>query len=326
MQESLLSEPIEDVQDSFGLVHDKLSDWLETAVALLPNLIVAVIMVAIFGLLSKLTRKLSRRFLERVTNSQAIARLLSTLAGITVVFIGLFIALGVLQLDKTVTSLLAGAGVIGIALAFAFQDLAANLIAGVYLSFQRPFVTGDLIETHDVFGTVQKVDLRTTVIRTNDGKVVLLPNKEIFENKLVNYSRSGTRRVNLVVGVSYGEDLENVREIAAEAISSLDLRDTSRDVEIFYEGFGASSIDFVARFWIDFRRQVEFRTAVSEAVIAIKKAFDAHDIMIPFPIRTLDFGIKGGETLRQALPELPMQPVPVLANGDRASQSRHAAE
>ena len=86
---------------------------------------------------------------------------------------------------------------------------------------------------------------------------------------------------------------------------SLDLRDTGKDVEVFYEGFGGSSIDFVARFWIDYRRQVEYKTAVSEAVIAIKKAFDAHDVMIPFPIRTLDFGIKGGESLRQALPAPP---------------------
>lgn len=303
MEEGALAENIEGVQDSFGLVKEKLDGWLETLVALLPNLVVAFIVVFIFGLLAKLARSLSRRFLEKVTGSRAIARLLSTLSGITVVFIGIFIALGVLQLDKTVTSLLAGAGVVGIALAFAFQDLAANLIAGVYLSFQRPFVMGDLVETNDVFGTVSAIDLRTTVIKTNDGQTVLLPNREIFEGKLVNFSKSQTRRVSISVGVSYGEDLETVRQLTLEALSNLELRDSRRDVEVFFEGFGASSIDLAARFWIDFHRQAEYKHAVSEAMLVIKKAYDANGIVIPFPIRTLDFGIKGGLGLSDALPK-----------------------
>lgn len=310
MEDSALAEPIEGVQVSFELVRDKLDGWLETLVALMPNMVVAFIVVVIFGLLAKLARNLSRRFLEKITGSQAIARLLSTLGGITVVFIGVFIALGVLKLDKTVTSLLAGAGVVGIALAFAFQDLAANLIAGVYLSFQRPFVIGDLIETNDVFGTVQNIDLRTTVIKTNDGQIVLLPNREIFENKLVNFSKSQTRRVGVVVGVSYGEDLEAVRELTLEALSRLEFRDTNRPVEVFFEGFGSSSIDLVARFWIDFQRQVQFKQAVSDAIIEIKKAYDDHDVVIPFPIRTLDFGIKGGVAIGEALPATTQPAVP----------------
>ena len=303
MSSAALDEPIEGVYSSFGIVQGKLNAWWETAIALLPNLVVAIVVIVIFGLASRLLRSLVLRFLLKMTNSKSIARLLSTLASLTVIFIGLFVALGVLQLDKTVTSLLAGAGVVGIALAFAFQDLAANLIAGVYLSFQRPFVIGDLIETQDTFGAVDAIDLRTTRIRTLDGQIVLIPNKEIFENKLTNFSKTGVRRVTLSVGVSYGENLESVREIAKEAVSALDLRRTE-------ESFGASSIDFIVRFWINHRRQSEYRAAVSEAIIAIKKAFDAKDIMIPFPIRTLDFGIKGGESLAQVLPLPSQSPFP----------------
>ena len=310
MSSAALDEPIEGVYSSLGIVQGKLNAWWETAIALLPNLVVAIVVIVIFGLASRLLRSLVLRFLLKMTNSKSIARLLSTLASLTVIFIGLFVALGVLQLDKTVTSLLAGAGVVGIALAFAFQDLAANLIAGVYLSFQRPFVIGDLIETQDTFGAVDAIDLRTTRIRTLDGQIVLIPNKEIFENKLTNFSKTGVRRVTLSVGVSYGENLESVREIAKEAVSALDLRRTEEDVEFFYESFGASSIDFIVRFWINHRRQSEYRAAVSEAIIAIKKAFDAKDIMIPFPIRTLDFGIKGGESLAQVLPLPSQSPFP----------------
>lgn len=301
MHENMLSEPIASFEKSLGLVRDKLSGWLETSVALLPNLVVALAVLVIFVMLSKVARQLIQRFLAKVTDSQAMARLLASLGGIAVIAIGVVIALGVLKLDKTVTSLLAGAGVVGVALAFAFQDLAANLIAGVYLSFRRPFVIGDLIETHDTFGVVQSIDLRNTVIRTNDGLIVILPNKEVFENKLVNFSKCGQRRVALSVGVTYGEDLPAVRDVARQAVEALDMRLGDRDVEVYYEGFGGSSIDLVVRFWIDFDRQSQYKEALSEAIIAVKQAFDDHGIGIPFPIRTLDFGIHAGETLEAHL-------------------------
>ncbi len=267
----------------------------------MPNFVVAVIVFLAFVLLAKLARKLVRRFFERVTDNVAIARVLSRLTGVVVIAIGFFIALGAMKLDKTVTSLLAGAGVVGLALAFAFQDMAANLIAGIYMSFKKPFAPGDLVETNDVFGTVEATELRSTLIRTSQGQAVLIPNKEIFENKLVNYTRSGKRRIDLPVGVSYGDDLEHVRRVAIEAVSAMEERDPSRDVELFFQEFGSSSIDFVVRFWIPFSRQRDFQQARSEAIMRIKKAFDDNDVAIPFPIRTLDFGVKGGEHVRDAL-------------------------
>lgn len=303
MDEGVLAAATEGAESSLGMLQEKLNAWWEAGIALLPNAVVALIVVLIFGLLARMARSIVRRLVSRVTSSQSIPRLLATLANIAVLLIGLFVALGVLQLDKTVTSLLAGAGVVGIALAFAFQDLAANLIAGVYLSFQKPMVIGDLIETQDIEGKVVTIDLRTTRLRTTDGRVVLIPNKEIFENVLINLSRSGTRRVDVAVGVSYGEDLRQVEKVARKAVSGLEIRDQSQDVEIFFEAFGSSSIDLVARFWIDFRRMADYKEGVSQAIIALKEAFDANDIMIPFPIRTLDFGIKGGQPLAEALPE-----------------------
>lgn len=312
--QSATSSTTEEMANAAEVVWDKLQGWWEGAIALLPNLVVAILVMVAFALLAKLTRKLTQKFLTKVTSSVAISRLLARLASIAVIVIGLFIALGALQLDKTVTSLLAGAGVIGIALAFAFQDLAANLIAGIYMSFRRPFVPGDLVETNDTFGTVDQTDLRNTFLRTPQGQLVMLPNKEIFENKLVNFTRSGNRRVDLPVGVSYGEDLENVAEVTRQAITAMESRDPNRDVEVFFTDFGDSSINLVVRFWIDFSRQADFQQARSEAIMRIKRTYDASDIMIPFPIRTLDFGIKGGENVREALG-------PVLEAGALRSRS-----
>jgi small-conductance mechanosensitive channel len=294
-------EGIDDARDGVELLVDKLQGWLADLIVLLPNLVVAVVILTSFVMLSKLVAKVLANALSRTGMAETVVRLLSRIAFVAVIAVGLFFALGILQLEKTVTSLLAGAGVIGLALAFAFQDMAANFMAGIYMSVKRPFEIGHIIETNDVFATVQEIDLRATVLRTPQGQLVRIPNKQVCENKVTNYSQSGERRVDLEVGVSYGEDLERVREVATAAIEPIESRDSERPVEVIFTGFGGSSIDLVVRFWVDFGRQSDFLKARDAAIVAIKVAFDANDIVIPFPIRTLDFGIKGGGPLRDEL-------------------------
>lgn len=293
-----------DLNQAFEPVTNKLNGWADAFVALLPNLVVALALFAVAWLIGRLARRLTMRLARRAEARSAIARLLGTLTFFTVVGVGLFIALGVLKLDKTVTSLLAGAGVLGLALGFAAQSLAANLLSGTVISLRRPYKEGDLIATNDHFGTVERIDLRVTRIKTPDGQLVLIPNKDMLENPLTNYSTLAPRRVDLEVGVSYDADLEAVGAIATEAVETVEGRQEGTDVELFYTEFGGSSINFVVRFWVPHDRQAEFLAARSRAVIAIKKAFDEHDITIPFPIRTLDFGIEGGMTLTEAVEPL----------------------
>jgi small conductance mechanosensitive channel len=267
----------------------------------LPNLLAAVLVLLLFMVLSTFARKMIARGLSRTTMPDTVARLLARVASIAVLAIGLFFALSLLHLDKTVTSLLAGAGVIGMALAFAFQDMAANFMAGIYMSLNRPFEIGHLIETNDVFATVQEIDMRSTILRTPQGQIVRVPNKDVFESKLINYTLSGERRVDLEVGVSYGEDLEHVRQVAIAAIQKLEESDPEREPDLIYTGFGDSSINLMVRFWVNFKADKEFLKARDAGIVAIKRAFDAEGISIPFPIRTLDFAIKGGGKLRTEL-------------------------
>ncbi|HEV2845103.1 MAG TPA: mechanosensitive ion channel family protein, partial [Thermoanaerobaculia bacterium] len=140
-------------------------------------------------------------------------------------------------------------------------------------------------------------------IRTQQGQVVLIPNKQVFENPIMNYSSTGQRRVDLRLGVSYGDDLEKARRIAMRAVEGVSTRLPDKEVELFYEEFGESSITFVVRFWIEFTRQPDFLAAQSEAIERIKKAFDEAGIRIPFPVRTLDFGARSGEKLSEVLEE-----------------------
>lgn len=291
------------LNDAYGIVMGKVEDWITTLIAMLPNLVVATFVLILFYVIGRIVRKTVGRILDRATNNKTIISLMETIFGIAITGIGFFIALTVLQLDGAVTSLLAGAGIIGLALGFAFQDIASNFISGIILSIRHPFGIGDIIETNDYYGTVQRLNLRNTIIRTVTGQIVYVPNKKVFENPLENYTSTGLRRIDLACGVSYGDDLEKVREIALKAVDQVENVLSNKGIEFYYDEFGDSSINFKIRFWVQFATNPDFWKARSEAIMAIKKAFDDHDIMIPFPIRTLDFGIRGGEKLDTMLPK-----------------------
>jgi small-conductance mechanosensitive channel len=291
------------LEEGYSLIVDKLESWLNTAIEMLPNLAAALLVIALFYVIASIIKKYSGKLLHKVTHNKTIVNLAQTVLGVVILGAGVFIALGILNLDGTVTSLLAGAGIIGLALGFAFQDIAANFISGILLSVRHPFGIGDIIESNGYYGTVQKLNLRNTKIKTPQGQIVYIPNKEVYENPFTNFTKNNERRIDLQCGVSYGDDLEKARSITLDAISGLEGINKDKGIEFYYEEFGGSSINYVVRFWVDFSKNPDFWSPRSEAIMAIKKAYDENDIMIPFPIRTLDFGIRGGEKLNTMLKE-----------------------
>lgn len=293
------------MNDLIKPVLKKLQSWGHGLVEMLPNLAVALVVLFLFWIISRGVSKVAGRALHKMHVHDAARSLILAAIRVAVLLVGAVIALGVLNLDKALASILAGAGIVGLALGFAFQDLAANLISGVGLAIHRrlPFQINDIIETNEVLGRVSDINLRTTMIETFDGKTVILPNKEIYQEKLTNYTFNGSIRVDIKCGVSYGDDLARVTEVAREAIESIGERDSTRDVSVYFEGFGDSSINFNAMMWIRYRNHADFLSARHQVVLALKSAFDEADITIPFPIRTLDFGIKGGERLAEVVKE-----------------------
>lgn len=290
-----------DINNAYELISDKLITWAKEFIKLLPNFVLAALVLTIGIFLSCFIRRITFRLIKRVSYNETINNLFASFTYVLAISITIFVVLSILNLDKAVTSLLVGAGIIGLALAFAFQDIAANFVAGIIMSFRKPIRVGDHIKSNDYSGIVYTVNLRDTVITTFQGEKVYIPNKEILQNPIKNYTVSGRRRLNLVVGVSYGDDLEKVKQIAIEAASKISVRSQSGsqsdEVTLFYKEFSDSSINFTIRIWME--KPDNFLTCRSEAVMLIKKAFDENDILIPFPIRTLDFGIKGGKELSE---------------------------
>lgn len=291
-----------DLQKALDILQEKLTGWLDLLVAMLPNIVVALMVLVAFYFISRGTRVISRKVLGRFLDQEAIVGLLSAILSFVVLATGLVISLNLLHLSKAVTSLLAGAGIVGLALGFAFQDISANFISGIIMAFKRPIVVGDIIETNGYMGFVKEIQLRATILETFQGLHVIIPNRNIFQNPLTNYTRTYRRRVDLQVGISYGDNLEKVKEITEKAVCSNQYLTGEKDVKLVFEEFGDSSINFKIMFWINYSpANPNFLEARSEAIMAIKQAYDENDITIPFPIRTLDFGIKGGEGLNKHL-------------------------
>lgn len=292
---------------AFNIIYNKVNGWLEIAIEMLPNFVVAVIVLLVFYIAAKYIKRFLKRFFQRFYGKSSIINLFSNTIFISVLTTGLFVSLSILNLDKAVTSLLAGVGIVGLALGFAFQEIASNFISGVILSINKPFTIGDIIAINDIVGTVEFISLRTTNVRTFQGQKVLIPNKIMFQNPIINYTENGQRRVDLTVGVSYGEDLEFVQKIALQAIDTLDDILKDEKVQFFYTKFDESSVNFTIMYWTDYSvDNLEFMEAQHRGIIAIRKAFRENDISIPFPIRTLDFGIKGGEKLSAMLKDTPL--------------------
>jgi small conductance mechanosensitive channel len=279
------------LDEALALITDKLTDWFKALIALLPNLVLAAIVVVLGFYGARIIRRVMLQLMRRVSRTESLNQLASSIVYVVVLGVVLFTGLSILRLDKAVTSLLAGAGIIGLALAFAFQDIAANFISGVFLSFRRPIRVGDIVRTNELLGVVEEVNLRDTVLHTFQGQHIIIPNKEVFQNIIENFSNTNRRRVDLTVGISYDADLRQVEQIAREAARQVSVRDTREDVTFFYTEFADSSINFELRFWLQGTDQPTFLRGRHEAIILLKEAFDRAGITIPFPIRTLDFSL-----------------------------------
>ena len=289
-------------EKAINLITEKLETWFNEFVRLLPNILLAALILVIGIFAARIIRNFSAKYVKKISSNSALNSLFSSIIYVFLIGVTIFTALSILQLDKAVTSILAGAGIIGLALAFAFQDIASNFISGIFISFRKPISIDDIVKVGEYLGEIKEINLRDTVLQTFQGEIVIIPNKDLFQNPIVNYSSLGKRRFDLSVGVSYGEDLEKVREVTLNAVKEIEELCKEKETTLFFDVFGDSSINFTIRLWVDNCSQSSYLTTGNKAIMLIKKAYNENDIMIPFPIRTLDFGIKGGVPLKDILP------------------------
>ncbi len=255
-----------------------------------------VVRAVLVFLASILVAVVLRRLLVRVVDREAdrhLGRIVGRFLSVVVVAVGAVFALDVVGV--AIGPLLGALGVGGIALAFAAQDMLANLVSGVLLQVRHPFRIGDQIRSGDYEGVVDDINLRTVELTTYDGLTAYLPNAEVLRNPIINFTRTPFSRTELDVGVAYATDLEHAREVLLDACRRADGVQDAPPPEAWVHEFGESSINIAVRYWhaADIASTWRVRSAVA---IAVKQSLDAAGMTIPFPQRTLWFG-PGSTTL-----------------------------
>ena len=274
--------------EAFGNLIDKLNGWVNIIIENIPNFILAILVLTVSYFAARYVNKLVSKLVSKRVDQTSISNMIARISAVVVVLAGLFLALGIMNLGKALTSLLAGAGVVGLAIGLALQGTLSNTFAGIMLSFRKKIQIGNWVETNGYSGEVTDINLKDFTIKEADNNVVVIPNKMILENPLKNYSLTTKMRVFLECGVGYESDLEKVQKLTKQTIANaFDQVESEEEVEFYYTEFGGSSINYLCRFWIDAESMLE--KLKTTAIIEIKKAYDKEGINIPFPIRTLQF-------------------------------------
>jgi len=185
------------------------ADW-EAFLAFSPRLFYGLVLLLVFVILARVVATVFSRLARRSRRLQSNEHFVRLVVTWTIISVGLLLALGVMGFSGVAASLLATGGVVAIVLGFAFREIGENFLAGVFLTFSRPFEIGDLIMTGDLTGTVRAINIRSIHIRTADACDVYVPSAQIFREPLYNYTGDGLRRPNFTVGVAYDHDPEAV--------------------------------------------------------------------------------------------------------------------
>ncbi|APY07730.1 mechanosensitive ion channel protein MscS [Winogradskyella sp. J14-2] len=275
------------LESSWDKLSEKLSSWVDTVVLNLPNLLIAIVVFIIFYWLSGQTDNFINRLLKKRIKQPSIRGLVAKILSVIILFLGLILGLSVMNLDDALNTILASAGVAGLAVSLALQGTLSNTLSGFYLALNDVIKVGNWVETNGFSGEVMEITLRNTKVKEADNNIVVIPNKQIVENPFKNYALTSRIRTTITCGVAYDSNLREVKKIAIDAIEATFPPNKDEEIEMYFNEFGDSSINFMLRFWVDATKNLTAIQVKSEAIMTLKEAFDKHGIDIPFPIRTL---------------------------------------
>lgn len=239
---------------AIGNQFDKVfTDYKESFIELIPDLTIAIVILLVFFGLGKLFFSLIQRRIQRRWKDTIAGGIIASSFKWFFYLLGVFTALSILGFSKIASGLLAGAGVSAFIIGFAFKDIAENFLAGLLLAFSRPFNLRDTIEINGMKGRVSALNLRTTQIRTLDGRDIFIPNGLIIKTELTNYTKDGLLRYDFALGLDTGCDVETARKLILQELETYEkfgvLKSPPFTVDI--EQVGVSTIDLRVFFWVD---------------------------------------------------------------------------
>ncbi|WP_298915972.1 mechanosensitive ion channel family protein [uncultured Algimonas sp.] len=260
---------------------DRVESWAEGFISILPNLVLAALILLLFWWLASLAKKqLAKRFRnhERPSLGQALGRL----AKIFVIVIGIAIAIAVVAPSVKLSTLIGSLGVGSVAIGFAFKDILQNWLAGMLILLRQPFQIGDQIEAAGFEGTVESIETRATILKTYEGEHAIIPNSELYTNSVLVKTKTSISRGEYTIGVSYDADIDQVLELIEQELSKIEEISDDPPPEAHTWELGDSSVNILARWWTKAEKAEQVRIR-GRAVRAVKLALDKAGIEIPYP-------------------------------------------
>lgn len=244
------------------------------------KLIVFVLILIVFSVLGRVAKRVAGQALtsSRLRTSNLLRDLFVSMVGKAIFLVGLLIALA--QVGVQVGPLLAGLGIVGFIIGFALQETLSNFASGVMILIYRPFDVGDAIDAGGVSGKVKQMSLVSTTITTFDNQRVIVPNKKIWGDVIRNMNAEENRRVDMVFGIGYDDDIDLAEKVLHEIVDHYELALDDPAPVIRLHALGESSVDFIVRPWV---KATDYWAAYWDITRAVKKRFDEEGISIPFP-------------------------------------------
>ena len=249
-----------------------------TVVTLGKNIVVALVIFFVGRIAISLVVRGLRKLMQKQEVDKTLETFVCNLVRIALMIVVIIAAISALGIETT--SFIAIFGAAGLAIGLALQGSLSNFAAGVLIVLFRPYRVGNFVEAAGVSGTIEQVQILTTILITPDNKQIIVPNSQIMNSIITNYSAKDTRRVDMVVGVSYSDDLDKVRKTLEELVAADERILADPACKIAVSQLADSSVNFIVRPWV---KAADYWGVTFDLTEAIKKRFDQEGISIPFP-------------------------------------------
>ena len=281
-----------DFSEALHSVHAMAAGFLQR----LPYLVVASVVYALFYVTAKNVRRLVSRLSDRRRKHRNVGLVLGRLAEGALLLLGVLVALVIALPSFKPAQLIQLLGISSVAIGFAFRDILQNFLAGILILLTEPFRIGDQIVVGGFEGTVENIETRATLLRTYDGRRVVIPNATLFTDSVTVNTAFEKRRLEYDVGIGYGDELEKARAVILETLGELEGVLKDPPPEALVVDLAASSVTVRARWWIAPPRRAEALASTDRVLTALKRKLSAHGIDLPYPTRTVLFHDQTEET------------------------------
>jgi small conductance mechanosensitive channel len=253
-----------------------------------PLLAFALVTLALSLGAALLATRAARRLLQARIHAKLLRSVMAHAAGIVVFLAGVYIVLRIAGLTQLALTLIGGTGLVGLALGIAFRNITENFLASVFLSIQRPFESGDLVEISGVTGYVQQLNLRTTVLMNLDGNLVQIPNATVYKETLCNFTANCNRRSGFEVGIGYDDPVDEAQEIVRGVLAEHPAVLNDPEPAVLVESLGPATVNLHVYFWLNGREHSWLKVR-SSVIRLVKRAFQARGISMPDEAREVIF-------------------------------------